>query len=181
MPSVRILTRDRYLYQKIFLLLEEGYEIISDGSADYTLVDIDTAPIRTGERIITLSRGDEAELKIPFSQKSLLSLLTGEHTQSPALTLDGRCARLAGRAIKLTEVESSLLACLIRAGGEVVSKEELLSSVWGEGTDGGVVNVYVHYLREKLEAGGERVILSARGIGYRISKKFLSEGGEENA
>jgi hypothetical protein len=181
MPSVRIVTKDRYLYQKIFLLLDGSYEITSEGSADFTLVDVDTTPVLSGARVITLSRGDDGELKIPFSPKSLLSLLSGEEQESRLLTLEGKCARLSGRIIKLTEVEAALLACLLRSGGETVSKERLLSEVWGEGTDGGVVNVYVHYLREKLEAGGEKIIFSTRGVGYRISKKFISKGDGENA
>lgn len=181
MPSVRIITKDRYLYQKIFLLLEGSYEITSDASADFTLVDVDTASAVAGSQVITLSRGDGEDLKIPFSQKSLLALLSGESEESCSLTLEGRCARLSGKVIKLTEVEAALLSCLLRSRGETVSKEELLSEVWGDGTDGGVVNVYVHYLREKLEAGGEKVIFSTRGVGYRISKKYFSEGGAANA
>lgn len=180
MTSVRIVTKDRYLYQKIFLLLEGIYEITSDGGADFTLVDLDTAAA-SGANVITLSRGDGGDLKIPFSQRSLLALLSGESEESCSLTLEGRCARLSGKVIKLTEVEAALLSCLLRSRGETVSKEELLSEVWGDGTDGGVVNVYVHYLREKLEAGGEKVIFSTRGVGYRIGKKFFSEGGKENA
>jgi len=56
------------------------------------------------------------------------------------------------------------------------SREELLSRVWGNDTDPGVLNVYVHYLREKLERGGEKIILSSRKCGYRISEKYAMRG-----
>ena len=45
------------------------------------------------------------------------------------------------------------------------------------GADEGVLNVYVHYLREKLERGGEKIIISSRGLGYKIDEKYLQTGG----
>ena len=38
------------------------------------------------------------------------------------------------------------------------------------------MNVYIHYLREKLEADGEKIILSSRSHGYKIDEKYLTEG-----
>ena len=62
----------------------------------------------------------------------------------------------------------------IRAGGgEFVSRDELSRAVWGEGADGGILNVYIHYLREKLESKGEKVIISSRRGGYKIDGKYL--------
>ena len=80
-----------------------------------------------------------------------------------------------GRKIKLTELEYGLLSILMSKKGQSFGKEELLGRLWGEGVDLGVVNVYVHYLREKLEAGGEKVIISSRGAGYKINEKYLKE------
>ena len=37
------------------------------------------------------------------------------------------------------------------------------------------VNVYIHYLREKLESGGEKIIISSRNMGYKIDSKYLGE------
>ena len=91
----------------------------------------------------------------------------------------GRLAYLDGKEIKLTEVEASLLGRLISASGEFVSRGELLRGVWGDSADGGVLNVYIHYLREKLEVCGEKIILSSRSAGYGIDKKYLTRGEKD--
>ena len=165
--TVRILTRDKYLYQKIFLLLRENYTVVTEADAEVTLLDTNTEVATGSSQIITMSRMGEAQLSIPFRAETLLSLLSDNRCDGHYISLNGRVANLSGRFIRLTEVQ-----CLIDSEGRLVSKEELLSKVWGKGTDGGVVNVYVHYLREKLEVDGEKVILSSRGKGYRINEKF---------
>ena len=66
-----------------------------------------------------------------------------------------------------------MLGHLVTAKGEFVSKNDLLHSVWDEQTDPGVVNVYIHYLRGKREAEGEKVIFSSRLHGYKIDERFL--------
>ena len=68
-----------------------------------------------------------------------------------------------------------LLALLLAKDG-YTSREEIAKKVWGDASDG-LINIYVHYLREKLEIGGEKIILSSRKGGYRIDKKYL--GGED--
>ena len=95
------------------------------------------------------------------------------------LSLADRCAILYGERIKLTEVEFSLLSLLYSHGGKYVSRDEVLNKIWNGEADGGVINVYIHYLREKLEKHGEKIILSSRKNGYCIDEKFL--GGEKNA
>ena len=64
------------------------------------------------------------------------------------------------------------------ANGEFVSREEILSQVWNGDADCGIINVYIHYLREKIEHG-EKIILSSRKQGYCIDEKYL--GGGKNA
>ena len=59
--------------------------------------------------------------------------------------------------------------------GEYVSREELRLGVWDEDTDSGVVNVYIHYLRQKLERG-EKIINTSRSLGYKIDEKYI--GGQ---
>ena len=66
----------------------------------------------------------------------------------------------------------------IKTGAKDFSKAEILRHVWGGDADDGIVNVYVHYLREKLEAGTEKIILSSRGNGYKINEKFLDSEGD---
>lgn len=73
----------------------------------------------------------------------------------------------AGREIELTRTEFDVLAALGRTPGQVVSKERLLSLVWGFGLyDTNVVEVHVSALRRKLEEHGTRVIHTVRGAGY---------------
>ena len=169
---VLVLTGDAYLLQKIRLELDGELECVNTGVADVVLADVDTA-----ERIplgaITMSRKGGADISLPFKLGELKERLTPRAVA--ALSLGDRCAVLDGRAIRLTEVEFALLKAIYSREGGYVSREELLREVWGGGADGGVINVYVHYLREKLESGGERVILASRGEGYKINERLLGK------
>ena len=74
-----------------------------------------------------------------------------------------------GRRINLTRREFELLLAFLRRPRQVLPREELLARVWGYdfATDTNVVEVYVLYLRRKLEAGGEpRLLHTVRGAGY---------------
>jgi two-component system OmpR family response regulator len=89
------------------------------------------------------------------------------------LTLDpaSHRASLAGTELALTPREFSLLQFLLRRKGEAVSKREILDSVWDihyEG-DPNIVEVYIGYLRKKLEKpGAAQPIETVRGVGYRL-------------
>ena len=56
-----------------------------------------------------------------------------------------------------------------------MSREKLLRSVWDGKASPGVVNVYIHYLRQKLERSGKKVIAASRNEGYRINPELLEE------
>jgi DNA-binding response OmpR family regulator len=72
-----------------------------------------------------------------------------------------------GCMIDLTVTEFNLLAMFLRNAGRVISKRQLLSSVWGfDDYDVNLVEVHVSALRKKLEAHGERIIQTVRGVGY---------------
>lgn len=177
---VAVITRDRFLYQKIKLTLLGEAEVelepslASAGGYDVYLADIrDGAADSTatqGGTVFTL--GDGGDLALPFAYDSLFALLDGGDDGAPELTLGAKCAFLRGERISLTEVEHALLSVLYEAGGEYVCREELLERVWGDGTDAGVVNVYVYYLRQKLERG-EKIINTSRKLGYKIDEKYL--------
>jgi two-component system OmpR family response regulator len=74
----------------------------------------------------------------------------------------------AGTPVGLSPTEFRLLACLMRHQGTVVSRTDLLRSVWGRGDSGQsqVVETYVSYLRRKLGRLGPPVIHTCRGLGY---------------
>jgi DNA-binding response OmpR family regulator len=78
-------------------------------------------------------------------------------------------ARRGERDLALTRREAELLAVFLRRPGEVVSRRELHEEVWGYTFDPGtnVADVFVGYLRRKLESAGERrVIHTVRGVGF---------------
>lgn len=113
-------------------------------------------------------------LPYPFAYGELRSLLDAPCGRARLiLSEDGRHVSLDNERIRLTESEHKLLSAIVSGGGEFVSREELVRGVFGEGADGGILNVYVHYLREKLESKGEKIILSSRRGGYRIDEKYL--------
>lgn len=84
-----------------------------------------------------------------------------------ALDLRTRRAVIGDRSIELTAREFALLEHLLRHAGQVLSREQLLSHVWGYDFDPGsnVVDVYIRYLRKKL---GADVVDTVRGMGYRL-------------
>ena len=75
----------------------------------------------------------------------------------------------AGAVVPLTATEFDLLRVFIREPRRVLSRERLLEAAWGFAPDtiSNVVDVYVGYLRRKLEADGHpRLIWTVRGVGY---------------
>jgi len=174
-----VLTEDEYLFNKIKLAaldIAEAY-LACEGDTDrfdLIIADIDTHTPPAGA--VTVSRERTCDMPIPFSFESLRAVISGTASGSALrVTRDKRSAYLRGREIALTEVEHALLFALFEAKG-FISRDELLLKVWGNCANSGIINVYIHYLREKLECGGEKVIISSRKQGYRIAEKFLSEG-----
>ena len=80
--------------------------------------------------------------------------------------------RRGTRSIGLTERESSLLFLLFKERGKAVSRDQILREVWNDeqGVSSNVVEVYIRYLRQKLEEGGDtRLIHTIRGRGYCLN------------
>jgi DNA-binding response OmpR family regulator len=86
------------------------------------------------------------------------------------LDLRTRRAYVDGRTVELTTREFLLAELFFRWPGEVISREELLSHVWGYDFDPGsnVVDVYIRYLRRKI---GAAHIETVRGVGYRLVRR----------
>ena len=182
---IAVLTEDIYLYQKIYLLLSDSYECdrISGLRADgYDLCLFDArggANAPEGAPAVFMSYGNDSGLEIPFSAATLLAIIENSPKVS-RLRLGNGCAYIREKAVKLSALEYSLLAVLIEAGGEFITREEILRKVWNSEKEPGIVNVYVHYLREKLEGNGEKIILSSRNGGYRINESFLRKEAEDS-
>ncbi len=196
MKKIAIVSADRRLYRKIALALrgEAVCELMPSGGSLYGF-DIIFLDERTGGevhpaetlseplsgrciRIVPRDLSGEGCLGYPFGFAELRAATEKTPGTAARLSLEegGRYVILDGRRIHLTEVEHRLLLAMYAGGGEYVPRESLKASVWGEGAEGGVLSVYVHYLREKLEAGGERVIFSSRGGGYKIHERFIGGG-----
>ncbi len=107
-----------------------------------------------------------ARIKLRLRPEGTVELATLSHG-GLSLDLRTRRAQVAGRTIELSAREFMLAETFLRNPGQVLSREQLLSRVWGYDFDPGsnVVDVYVRHLRRKL--GADR-ITTLRGMGYRL-------------
>jgi DNA-binding response OmpR family regulator len=151
-------------------------------SADQRMpVLILTARDEVTDKVAGLEGGADDYMTKPFRFEELLARvrarLRDERTVEPTVlrsgevTLDLRTRRasVSGRTTELTAREFTMLEVLLRHAGQVLSREQLLSHVWGYDYDPGsnVVDVYVGYLRKKV---GQNAIETVRGMGYRLSE-----------
>lgn len=125
--------------------------------------------VRYGRRLEDTPPPNE-QLHRPFLLTALHRIARGGGVVRGLVLPEGEHAVLVdGERIALTEREYACLRCLYLAGGAPVSREALLSAVWGgEEKSGDVVTVYLHYLRKKLERHGKKMIYAIRGRGYAL-------------
>lgn len=135
------------------------------------------------DKVIGLDAGADDYLAKPFGMMELVARVkallrrAAPPAESPAALSAGiltlcparRIVTVAGQTVDLTYKEFELLRCLLQNRGIAMSRESLLSHVWGYDYDGGsrTVDVHIQTLRQKLgEAGG--MIHTLRGVGYRL-------------
>jgi two-component system, OmpR family, copper resistance phosphate regulon response regulator CusR len=132
------------------------------------------------DTVAGLEGGADDYVTKPFRFEELLARirarLRDESSSEPtvlrvgAVSLDmlTRRAHVGDRVVELTAREYALAETFLRHPDQVLSREQLLSHVWGYdfAPESNVVDVYVRYLRRKL---GEGVIETVRGMGYRLS------------
>ena len=178
---IALVSRNRYLWQKLRLLRPDDEVIlviaqsgtallneIAGGGYDKLVWDADTAEGDAPAGAVTLSQGDEAMLSSPFSEQELSAALGEREAERISVMREQRTVALDGVRIKLTEVEFALFSALYEARGSFVPREELITAVWGDIGNDSLINVYIHYLREKLERGAEKIIFSSRRLGYKL-------------
>jgi DNA-binding response OmpR family regulator len=139
-----------------------------------------TARKGVGDTVEGLEGGADDYVTKPFRFQELLARIrarlrdqgTAEvtvlHAGEVSLDLRSRKATAGGREVDLSAREFILAETLFRHPGQVLSREQLLSHVWGYDFDPGsnIVDVYIGYLRRKL---GKDLIETVRGMGYRLS------------
>jgi len=148
---------------------------------DETPICILSARDEVEDRVAGLEAGADDYVVKPFDIGELAARLRallrrlpsadGDPTRVGDLVVDParRTVHRAGRTVELTRREFDLLEELARNRNVVLSRDQLLEKVWGYdfAVDGNVVDVFVGYLRRKLEAEGEpRMIHTVRGVGF---------------
>ena len=147
-----------------------------------------TARAQVEDRVEGLDAGADDYLPKPFAFPELLARVRAlarrppEKAEEEAVLTAGDIVldpgrhevRRAGERVELTAKEFALLATLMQRPGQVFTRSVLLDAVWG-GTTGAytnVVDLYVHYLRKKIDAGEEPSrIRTVRGTGYTFKPR----------
>jgi two-component system OmpR family response regulator len=142
-----------------------------------------TARAEVSDRIRGLDAGADDYIVKPFDFGELLARLRAVIRRGPSqparvgnvpnLRLDPatHVVTHGGHSVDLTPREFAVLECLAANAGRVVSRQRLLEQVWDGNSDGSanVVDVYVGYLRRKLERpSGRRLIRTVRGVGFLL-------------
>ena len=142
-----------------------------------------TARTAVRDRIQGLDVGADDYLTKPFALVELLARLRALARRGPVprptllvvgdLTLDPATRQVCrgGQAVVLSAREFALLEAFMRRPGRVLTRDQLRDLVWDVAQDGhsNVVDVYVRYLREKIDRPfGHRSLQTVRGVGYRL-------------
>jgi DNA-binding response OmpR family regulator len=164
----------------------DGVELIRELRAERiaTPVLMLTARGELPQRVAGLDAGADDYLGKPFAFAELLARLraltrrTERPLLEPAITIGdvaidfaSRIVSRAGQPVELSPREFALLETLARNRGRVLSRDQLLERVWGYDADpqGNVIDLYIHYLRRKLDPQGpnaDSLIRTVRGAGY---------------
>lgn len=146
---------------------------------DWTPVIFVTARDDEVDRVLGIELGGDDYLTKPFSPRELVARLKGilrradaPRSSAPivlgdvALDPGARTVRRSDRDIELTTTEFDLVHHLMTHAGQILSREQLLSSVWGYGDYGGGRTVDVHIAQVRAKLGDPDPIRTVRGVGY---------------
>jgi DNA-binding response OmpR family regulator len=163
---------------------KDGWTVLEElrGQGEQLPIIILTARDDVRDTVAALEGGANDYITKPFRFEELLARVRVQLRNSPlsrrqdemvltandvVLDLRTRQVQVGDRTIELSAKEFTLAETFLRHPGQVMSREQLLSHVWGYDYDPGsnIVDVYVGYLRKKL---GSDLIETVRGMGYRL-------------
>jgi two-component system response regulator MprA len=166
----------------------DGMEVarrLQAGGGEFPILML-TAKDGTSDRVRGLDSGADDYLVKPFAYEELLARVRALlRRRAPrrqrtiryadiAMDLGAHEVKRDGRLIALTAKEFDLLELFVRNPRQVLTRERIMDAVWGFdfGATSNVVDVYVGYVRQKLEDGGApRVIQTLRGVGYVLREE----------
>lgn len=174
----------------------DGFTVVRHlrGADRWAPVLLLTARDAVEDRVHGLDAGADDYLTKPFAFEELLArlraLLRRGAARRPAILTVGdlsldpahRVVHLGLQQLVLTAKEYAVLECFMRRPGEVLSKTELIEHVWNGDfdADSNVVEVYVSYLRHKIDRPfGRRSLETVRGMGYRL-REAHSDGSDQD-
>ena len=142
-----------------------------------------TARDTTEDLVRGLTLGGDGYIKKPFSVEEIVAQVqallrrSGRSASPTRLSLadlemddEAHVVRKAGQVVDLSPTEYNLLRFLLVNAGRVLSRSQILDHVWQYdfGGTGTVVETYISYLRKKLDAIGQPLIKTVRGVGYSL-------------
>lgn len=165
----------------------DGFEVLRTirESDQYTPTLFLTARDSVADRVTGLTAGADDYLTKPFSLEELVARLRGLLRRAKAMTaaddetlrlgdlvLDGQSREVTrgGEPISLTSTEFELLRYLMRNPKRALTRAEILERVWNYSFGGrtSIVDLYISYLRRKIDDGREPMIHTVRGVGYML-------------
>lgn len=186
--------RQAYRHQPDLILLDimmpdmDGWEVCKRlrEMSDVPIVFL-TARSETRDVVKGLEMGADDYIIKPYDNEELVARVRAHLRRSPRPNMSeemvfnngefrinfmNREVRVRNESKHLTPKEFDLLGVLVRNAGRVVTRNELVAEAWGDGYADAIdsLKLYIHYLRQKLEANPNRpeYILTLRGVGYRF-------------